>query len=141
MNEEPTGIMEGQILAEENVVESEKPLVQNEPKKRKKPLEYLRDWFYKLKAPKPISYLILCTLIVLIYTGLLLVSTKRGSQTPKPASQLNSTATPSPSGDPQIQAINREVDQYNSVIDKISASTRKFVSPNVDLDINFTNKK
>jgi hypothetical protein len=142
MNEEPTGIMEEEILAEENVPASEKLNVSpSEPKKQKKPLEYLRDWFYKLKAPKPISYLILCTLIIVIYTGLLLISTKKGKQTPKPTPQTETTPSPSPPNDPQVDAINKEVDQYNSVIDQINANTRKFVPPNVDLDINFTNKK
>ncbi len=142
MNEESTGVMEGDILAEENVVQSEKPVIgQSEPKKQKKPPEYLREWFYKLKAPKPISYLILCTLIILIYTGLLLVSTKKGGQTPKQTPQPVTTPTPSPSADPKIEDINKEVDQYNNVIDQINSNTRKFVAPNVDLDINFTNKK
>ena len=142
MNEETTGTMEGEIIAEENVIQNEKPIAtQNEPKKQKKPPEYLRDWFYKLKAPKPISYLILCTLIIIIYTGLLLVSTKKGNQTPKPTPQLVTTPTPSPSADPKVEDITIEVERYNNTIDQINANTRKFVPPNVDLNINFTNKK
>lgn len=143
MNEESTGAMEEQILTEENVVPIEKPTispVQKNLKKRKKPQEYLRDWLYKLKAPKPISYLILCSLLVLIYTGLLLVSTRKSSQTPKPTPQSNTTTEPSPSSDPKVDDINNKVNQYDNMIDQINANTRKFVPPNVDLDINFTAK-
>lgn len=142
MNEESTGIMEEQILAEENVPEVQKPdAVKPEPKKQKKPQEYLKNWFYKLKAPKPISYLILSSLIIVIYTGLLLISVRQGKQTPKPTTQTATTPTPGPTVDPQIEAMQKEVDQYNSYIDQINTNTRKFVPPNVDLDINFTNKK
>ena len=142
MNEEITGTMEGEIFAEENVSPGEKPnIAQDEPKKQKKRLEYLRDWFYKLKAPKPISYLILVTLLIVIYTGLLLVSTKQGSQAPKQLTQTDATPTPSPSSDPEVEAIKKEVDQYYDVIDQINANTRKFTPPKVDLDINFTDKK
>ena len=141
MNEESSGTMEEQILNEENVVLSEKPsLTPADPKKQKKPSEKLRDWFYKLKSPKPISYLILCSLIVILYTGLLLISTNRGSQTPKPTPQIEATPTPDPSSDPQIEAIDKEVNDFNSVIDEMNANTRKFTPPNVDLDINFTNE-
>lgn len=141
MNEESSGTMEEQILAEENVTPSEKlnqPV--NEPKKQRKPSEKLRDWFYKLKGPKPISYLILCSLIVILYTGLLLLSTNHGSQTPKPTPQAETTPTPNPSSDPQTDAIDKEVDQYNRVIEQMNANTRKFTPPNVDLNINFTNE-
>ncbi len=142
MNEESTGVMEEQILAEENIPQSQKPTVNpNEPKKQRKPQEILRNWFYKLKAPKPISYLVLSSLIIVIYTGLLLISVRQGKQTPKPVPQIGTTPTPNPSSDPQIEAIQKEINQYDSNIDQINANTRKFVPPNVDLDINFTNKK
>lgn len=141
MNEESSGIMEEQILNEENVVPSEKPTTPlNDPKKQKKTSEKLRDWFYKLKSPKPISYLILCSLIVILYTGLLLISTNHGSQTPKPTPQIETTPTPNPPSDPQIEAIDKEVNDFNNVIEQLNTNTRKFTPPNVDLNINFTNE-
>ena len=142
MNEEPAGIMEQQILAEENTPQSEKPNpIQNQPKKTIQPHETLRNWFYKLKAPRPISYIILCSLIVIVYSALLLLSQKQNGQPPKTTSLSSQTPTPTPAEDPQVESIHSKVDIYNNNIDSINAKPRKFAPPNVYLDINFTDKK
>ncbi len=145
MNEEAQGVMEEEILAEENAIPKERQTTkinaQQPPPKKKKTLQELaRDWFYKLKAPKPISYVILCSLIIIIYTGLLLLSGKRPAQSTKSTVSNNAIASPSPSVDPQVKAWQDKVSQFTDYIDYINSQSRTFTPPNVDLNINFTGK-
>jgi len=144
MNEESQGVMEEGIIAEENAIPKElvKPQApQALPKKKKLLSESLRDWFYKLKAPKPISYVILSSFIIIIYTGLLLLSQKQAQKASKTTASSDFLTSPSPSVDPQVKSMRDKVNGFADYIDYINANTRKFTPPNIDLDINFAGKK
>ena len=142
MKEEQLGVMENEILTEENRFPAEKPEenLQNSPKKP--PVsQSLRNWFYKLRAPKPVTYIILMCLIVIIYTSLLLTAQKNTKQSPKPSPSPSTEPTPEPIEDTALNEIIRKVDAYNKNLDLLNSTTRKFEPPNIDLDINFSDKK
>ncbi len=146
MNEEAQGVMEEEIMKEENAAPAKNAVLkpeqaQPDQKKRKSVGESARDWFYKLKAPKPISYVILFSFIIIIYTGLLLLSGKQAENTSKTSVSGGIQATPTPTADPQVKAMQDKVNEFTDYVDYINSSTRKFTPPNIDLDINFTGKK
>lgn len=132
MNSESTGSMEQEIINEENIPE---PVDQKkEGSKLKLPKINIH---LTLKKPRLITLVILFGLIMVIYLGLLLLSSKDQNEIVTTYQPVTATASPKSSIDPQFADLSKKIETYNNKLDNFRDYQKKLAPPSVQLDISF----
>ena len=132
MNSESTSPMEQEIITEENI--SEPVNQKNEGPKLKLPTIKIH---LTLKKPRLITLVILFGLIVVIYLGLILLSSKDQNEIVTAPPPLTTTASPKPSINPQFTDLSKKIETYNNKLDNLDDYQKKLPPPQVQLDISF----
>ena len=132
MNSESTGPMEQEIINEENIPE---PVNQkNEGPKLKLPKIKIN---LTLKKPRLITLAILFGLIVVIYLGLILLSSKDQNEIVTAPPLVTTTTSPKSSINPQFADLSKKIESYNNKLDNLDDYQKKLALPQVQLDISF----
>jgi len=132
MNSESTGPMEQEIINEENIPE---PVNQkNEGPKLKLPKIKIN---LTLKKPRLITLAILFGLIVVIYLGLILLSSKDQNEIVTAPPLVTTTTSPKSSINPQFADLSKKIETYINKLDNFRDYQKKLAAPQVQLDISF----
>lgn len=132
MNSESTGPMEQEIINEENIPEPDNQ--KNEGPKLKLPKIKIH---LSLKKPRLITLVILFGLIVVIYLGLILLSSKGQNEIVTAPLPLTTTTSPKSSSNPQFADLSKKIETYNNQLDNFRDYQKKLAPPQVQLDISF----
>lgn len=143
MSEEFVPQMEGDILQEETKEKEEKAAGKIEVKdisKPKRPPFNLKKFIQNLKAPKPIFMIILMILLIVSYTGLIMLAVERIKPSlvqRKSDDVIIDEGIEEASPDPELELMKEKVVDYKREIEYVNENNRKYQPPNIDLDINF----
>ena len=135
-----SGIMEKQIMAEENVLQ-EQTQTQNTPKKpaNRIPKIDISQLAAKLKYLKNRKFklgLLLLLILVIIFAAFMLLS-KKGTQTGEKTVVKITIASPAPIADPQLEQAKKDVVVFNNDLDSLDRELENIKFPQIDLDIKF----
>ena len=140
MKDQEIGLMENEIVEEENV-STPTPKTDEKTKKKIKIypaniLGFLKSLVFSFKKPKIITLFILFASIIVIYAGLTLLSVKQKDEKPNIAKIEAESPSPQATVDPNLAQIQKRVEEYNQKLDNL-ASPKRPSAPQVDLNIKF----
>lgn len=135
-----SGIMEKQIMGEENVLQ-EQTRTQNTPKKpaNRIPKIDMSQLAAKLKYLKNRKFqlsLVLLLVLVVIFASFMMLS-KRTTQTGEKTVVKITIASPAPIPDPELEQAKKDVVVFNNDLDSLDAELNNIKFPQIDLDVKF----
>lgn len=143
MKDEQTGLMEEEILKEEEQTTAFKQAQMEQKKKKtaKLSLQLFYNFAKKVvlgfKRPKIITLVLLFSAVVVIYTALaLLASKKQPEEIIQPTVELSSPS-PKTITDPTLLKIAQDVNKFKSELVKQEGFSGDLLPPILDLDISF----
>lgn len=141
MNDQETGVIEGTIVAEENLTPEQKnaPKVKS-PKKlktsAKKLFENVKQKILSLKRPRLVTIIILFMSVIAVYVALVVFLSKQPEETGQsiipfssPTSQTNTKNEP--------EEITSKKEQFYNDLESLDSDLRNSTFPQVDLNITF----
>ena len=132
MNSESSGPMEQEIITEENLPNEE--IEKKKDRKIKLPKIKIHLTF---KKPRLITLVILVGLIVVIYLGLILLSSKDQNEIVTAPPLVTTTTSPKSSINPQFADLSKKIETYINKLDNFRDYQKKLAAPQVQLDISF----
>lgn len=142
MNDQETGVIEGAIVAEENLTPEQKnaPKVKS-PKKlktsAKKLFENVKRKILSLKRPKFITIIILFVSIITVYVALVVFLSKQPTENSGQTILQLTSPTPQINIKNEPEEITSKKEQFYKDLESLDGDLRNSIFPQVDLNITF----
>lgn len=143
MSEDFAPQMEGDIMAEENepktATQGEEKTQKDLQKPKRNPFD-VKKFLLNIKAPKPIFMIVLFTIMIASYAGLIYLAVEQIRPDligKKDSGVIVDEGTVKPTPDPDLEKMSNEVENYIKKIEKANENSRIYEPPPVSLDINF----
>lgn len=141
MSSPDTNLMEGDILAEENLnttaaQPAKKPEVPKKPLPKIDP-KVVVSKISKLKRPKPITIIAVFFVIILSFTALIVLEDKIPQEKIVDPDVLITSPRPTPKNSEELNMVLEEVSKYQDKVNNLNESYKNYPLPKVDLNVKF----
>ncbi len=142
MSKDDTGLMEQEIINEENTKIVPPPVQQQNQKSQttkiqpQKIFSAFKNILISSRKPKLVTLILLFIMILVVYFALILLS-QRQKEIPQVPSLTTQNFSPKTSQNPQVSNLNAQISAFNSKLDALDNYQKKLSLPSTELDISF----